>query len=149
MWQFINESVSNNMNYKLGVFFTALSLLLPINLIAEPRLLQAVLAADKDTKPSSSFAPDVPKLYAFYTSSTLKAREKVRAVWIAEDVGEAAPKDTKIDEATLFSNSASEEGAFSLSRPEKGWPLGTYRVELFVGEILAETLKFKIENQTK
>ena len=35
-------------------------------------------------------------------------------------------------------------GVFSLSKPENGWIPGNYRVEFFVDDRPAETVKFKI-----
>ncbi|MDQ6624874.1 MAG: hypothetical protein M3Y69_01855 [Verrucomicrobiota bacterium] len=111
---------------------------------AEKRVLHAALALDKDSKPTTKFAPDAPKIYAFYIGDAVKAGDKIRAVWIAEDVGDAAPKGTKIDEATLTAAQDNPSDAFSLSKPTKGWPLGKYKVEFYDNDKLAETLRFTI-----
>lgn len=108
------------------------------------KLLHAALAQDKDTPPATTFPADVAKIYAFWIGDALKSGDQLRAVWTAEDVGAAAPKETKIDEATMTADKADDQGAFSLSRPDKGWPLGKYRVEIYDGETLAATLKFTI-----
>ena len=103
------------------------------------------IAVDKDTKPATSFPSDVPQLHAFYVGDALKAGDVISGVWIAEDVGDAAPKNTTIDEAaSLKIKDPAEPGAFSLSKPTKGWPVGSYRVEISVNGKLAETVKFKI-----
>jgi hypothetical protein len=111
----------------------------------DKKLLRAALAVDKDTKPTTTFSADVPQIYAFWIGDGLKSGDKVRGVWIAEDVGDAAPKDTKIDEAILTAETPTDHSAFSLSKPTKGWPVGQYRIEIYVGDKLAETLKFTIE----
>jgi hypothetical protein len=111
---------------------------------AEKKLLHAALALDQNTKPTTKFAPDAPKIYAFYIGDAVKAGDKIRAVWIAEDVGDAAPKNTKVDEATLTAASDNPKDAFSLSMPTKGWPLGRYRVEIYDNDQLAESLRFTI-----
>lgn len=110
----------------------------------EKKVLHAALALDQNTKPTTKFAPDAPKIYAFYIGDAVKAGDKIRAVWIAEDVGDAAPKNTKIDEATLTAAKDNPSDAFSLSMPTKGWPLGKYRVELYDNDQLAETVRFTI-----
>jgi hypothetical protein len=112
---------------------------------AEKKLLHAALAKDAETKPTTTFTADVPKIHAFWIGDALKKGDKLRAVWIATDVGDAAPKDTKIDEATMTVAKPDDKGAFSLSRPTKGWPVGEYRVEIYDGDELAETLKFTIQ----
>src|SRR5437868_9134337 len=106
--------------------------------------VEAVIAVDKDTKPTTSFAADVPKLYAFFRTHGSEKGDKVRAVWIAEDVGDAAPANTKIDESTLTADEENFYGAFALSKPTKGWPVGKYRVDLYSGDEVATSVEFTI-----
>ena len=106
--------------------------------------VEAVIAVDKDTRPTTTFAADVPKLYAFFRTKGTESGDKLRGVWIAEDVGEAAPENTKIDESTLTADQDDFYGAFSLSKPDNGWPVGTYRVEIYDGGELATTVRFNI-----
>jgi hypothetical protein len=108
--------------------------------------VEAAIAVDKDTKPTTTFTADVPKLYAFFRSKGTQTGDKLRGVWIAEDVGDAAPKKTKIDEGTLTADENDFYGAFSLSKPTKGWPAGKYRVDIYVGDELATTAKFTIKS---
>ena len=108
--------------------------------------VEAAMAVDKDTKPTTTFTADVPKLYAFFRSKGTQTGDKLRGVWIAEDVGDAAPKKTKIDEATLTADENDFYGAFSLTKPTKGWPAGKYRVDIYVGDELATTAKFTIKS---
>ena len=112
---------------------------------ADDAKIEAAIAVDQDTKPATSFAADVPKLYAFFRTKGTEKGEKLRGVWIAEDVGEAAPANTKIDESTLTADQDDFYGAFSLSKPNKGWPLGKYRVEIYDGDDLATTVEFTIK----
>lgn len=113
----------------------------------EKKVLRATLAEDKDAKPTTSFAPDVAKIYAFYIGEGIKSGDTLRAVWTVEDVGEAAPKGAKIDEATLTADRDNPSDAFSLSKPAKGWPLGQYKVELYCNDKLAQTLSFTISEE--
>lgn len=106
--------------------------------------VESVIAIDKDTKPASTFASDVPELHAFFRSTGTKQGDELRGLWIAEDVGEAAPANTKIDEAKINADQADFFGAFSISKPTKGWPVGKYRVEIYAGNELATTVKFAI-----
>jgi photosystem II stability/assembly factor-like uncharacterized protein len=107
--------------------------------------VEAVIAKDKDTKPAKTFAADVKKLYAFFRTKGTERGDKLRGVWIAEDVGDAAPANTKIDEASLTAEENDFYGAFSITKPTKGWPAGKYRVEIYAGDDLATTVKFTIE----
>ncbi|KAB2645135.1 MAG: hypothetical protein WCK55_03915 [Verrucomicrobiota bacterium] len=106
--------------------------------------VEAVIAVDGDTKPATSFASDTPKLHAFFRSKGTEKGDKLRGVWIAEDVGDAAPANTKIDEATVTANEDNFHGAFSLSKPTKGWPVGKYKVEIYDEDELVATVRFTI-----
>ena len=107
--------------------------------------VEAAIAVDKDTKPTDSFSASVPKLYAFFRSTGTSKDDKLRGVWIAEDVGDAAPANTKIDESSVTADQDDYYGAFSLSKPTAGWPPGKYRVEIYLNDELATTVKFTIE----
>lgn len=107
--------------------------------------VEAAIAVDKDTRPATTFAADVPKLYAFFRTKGIEKGDKLRGVWIAENVGEAAPENTRIDESTLTADQDDFYGAFSLSKPTKGWPVGKYKVEIYAGDELATTVKFTIK----
>jgi len=107
--------------------------------------VEAAIAKDKDTKPATTFPADIPKLYAFFRSKGTEKGDILRGVWIAEDVGDAAPKQTKIDEAALTADENDFYGAFSLTKPTKGWPAGKYKIEIYLGDELATTAKFAIK----
>jgi hypothetical protein len=108
-----------------------------------------VIAVDQDTRPTTTFAADVPKLFAFFRTKGTESGDKLRGVWIAEDVGDAAPENTKIDESALTADQDDFYGAFSLSKPTKGWPVGKYRVEIYNGDELATTVRFTIGAKKK
>ena len=113
---------------------------------AQTPKLEAVVAKDKHSKPTDSFAADVPKVYVFFKSKGTKSGDKVRSVWIAEDVGDAAPKGTTIDEATIALEKDDGSGSFSLSKPTKGWPVGEYRVDICFRDQVATSVKFTIKS---
>ena len=54
-------------------------------------------------------------------------------------------KNTTIVENTLTAEKDKDTGGFKLSKPDKGWPVGKYHVDIYVGDKLAETVKFEIE----
>jgi hypothetical protein len=109
------------------------------------QLLHVALAEKKDGKPKAIFSTEMPKIYALWKGEALKTGDKIRAVWIAEDVGDAAPKDSKITEVLVTAERSDDYGAIGLARPIDGWPVGKYRLEIYVGDKLAEALKFTIQ----
>jgi len=98
--------------------------------------------------PTTTFASNTPKLYAMFKTKGAKDGDKIRGVWFADDVGDAAPKGSKIDEKTLTAEGDTDDGMFSLSKAD-GWPVGKYRVDVYVNDELVTTAKFTIEAAKK
>lgn len=107
--------------------------------------VRVAIAKDGETRPATVFLSNIPKLYAFILPEGTEKGDKARGVWIAEDVGSAAPKNTKIDQATITGGKDNFGGAFSLSKPNGGWPVGKYRAEVYVDDELEATAKFTIQ----
>lgn len=93
---------------------------------------------------TARFGAGTPKVIARWEVNGLGKGTKLRASWIAEDVGTVAPANYKIDEATVVVPKPTASGVFSLSRPNAGWPIGSYRVEFYADDTLIETVKFTI-----
>lgn len=134
----------------LSAFLACAAMLLsPLALAQEEKapakLLRAAVAIDENTRPATTFSRKVPQLVIFYVGDNVKVGQKVRGVWIAEDIGTVAPKNHKIAEDTLDVSEENQTGSFTLSKPDNGWPVGKYRAELYVDDKLAETLKFEIK----
>jgi hypothetical protein len=109
-----------------------------------PKKLSVSFAKEQYGKASTTFSADTPQIYARWQGERLRRGAKVRAVWIAENIGEDFPPDYKVDEASAIAESPTAHGVFTLSRPEDGWALGDYRAEFYVDDVLAETVKLKI-----
>jgi hypothetical protein len=95
--------------------------------------------------PSTTFASNTPTLYAIFKTEGAKSGDKIRGVLIAEDVGDVAPANTKVIETILDVEGDTDAGDFSFSKPTNGWPVGKYRVEIYVNDELATAAKFTIK----
>jgi hypothetical protein len=93
---------------------------------------------------TNKFESDTPKIYARWQGHNLRDQAKIRAVWIAESIGDIAPPNFTIDEAGTTANGRESHGTFTLSRPDEGWASGDYRVEFYLDDELVETVKLKI-----
>jgi hypothetical protein len=111
---------------------------------AAPKKLSVSFTKEQFGKASTTFSSDTPQIYARWRGQRLRRGGKVRAVWIAENIGEGFPPDYKVDEATAIAEGPTAHGAFTLSRPNDGWALGDYRAEFYVEDVLVETVKLKI-----
>lgn len=110
----------------------------------EKKALSAVLAKELTGEPATTFPPNHPKIYVRWQGETLQKGDKIRSVWIAEDVGDVAPKNYKLDEASTTADGPRAFGTFTITKPNKGWPVGKYHVDLYRGDELVETLTFEI-----
>lgn len=107
--------------------------------------VEAVTTASPGGEETTNFAPDAPELFAVFKTKGAQSGDKLRGVWIAEDVGSAAPANSKIDEKTLTMDGDTDDGDLSLSKPTKGWSVGKYRLEIYVNDKLVTTTRFTIE----
>jgi len=111
---------------------------------AIPKQLSVSLGKDRSGKPLTTFSSNTPEIYARWQGQRLRKGAKVKAVWIAENIGEDFPQDYKIDEASAVAETPHAHGAFTLVRPEDGWAPGDYRVEFYVDDVLVDAVKMKI-----
>jgi hypothetical protein len=109
-----------------------------------PKQLAVSLAKDRFGKPVTTFSSNTPEIYARWQGQRLRQGASVKAVWIAENIGEDFPQDYKVDEASVVAESPIAHGAFTLERPEEGWAPGDYRVEFYVDDVLVDAVKMKI-----
>jgi hypothetical protein len=107
------------------------------------------MTAGPQDPPSTTFASNTPKLYAIFKTEGAKAGDKIRGVLIAEDVGDVAPANTKVLETILEMDGDTETGDFTFSKPTNGWPVGKYRVKIYVNDELATTANFTIKAAKK
>ena len=102
------------------------------------------LSSERFGKPTTTFSSGTPQIYARWQGHRLRKGAKVRAVWIAENIGDDPPPDYKVDEASAIAESPTTPGVFTLSRPDDGWAIGDYRAEFYVDDVLVETVKLRI-----
>src|SRR5215467_3388151 len=111
---------------------------------AAPKQLAVSLAKNRFGKPVTTFSSNTTEIYARWQGQRLRQGANVKAVWIAENIGEDFPQDYKVDEASVVAESPTARGAFTLARPEDGWTPGDYRVEFYVDGVLVDAVKMKI-----
>jgi hypothetical protein len=111
---------------------------------AASKRLSVSFAKDQFGKASTVFSSDTPQIYVRWQGHRLQKGGKVKAVWIAENIGEDFPQDYKADEASATVESQNAHGIFTLARPEDGWAIGDYRVEFYVDNVFVDAAKLKI-----
>ncbi len=91
----------------------------------------------------TAFASNAPAIYARWQGRDLRTQASVRAVLIAENVANVAA-GYEMDEDSAVAPSSNSRGTLTLDRPEEGWAPGDYRVDFYVDDAPAGTVKLKI-----
>ena len=84
--------------------------------------------------PGDTFHPHQPEIYLIFGMTTPPTGDvKVTSHWIAEQVDQLPP-NTVVGTDVVLMGLNEATGYFYLERPEGGWPVGTYRIDLFAGD---------------
>ncbi len=119
----------------------------PQSATGQPRIATAVVTDSKEGKvEKTTFSPTTGKVYVVISLADVPAGTPVKAVWIAENV-EGIEANKQFADSALKMGGAVNQGDFYVTRPEKGWPVGAYRVELYLAGQLAHTASFRVQGQ--
>ena len=105
--------------------------------------LSAGVSSERDGEFKTEFKADIPAIYARWRGHDLRPKAEIRATFIAENVANVTA-DYEIDEAKAVAPAPDSGATFTLSKPKTGWTPGNYRVEFFIDDEPAATVKFKI-----
>ena len=111
--------------------------------------VKAAFTTASEDSARTIFLTNVPKVVASFKTTGAQSGDKIRGVWVADDVGDAAPPKTKIEETTVTMVPGANGGTFSLSKPNKGWPPGEYHLDIYANDELATVVKFRIDAMEK
>lgn len=108
---------------------------------------------DKDDNAGTAkdaYSTATPEIFLICDSANVTKGQVVKAEWVAVDTNNVAPANYKIDEKSLSVESdASDSNVWhanlSLSKPNKGWPVGSYRVDLMVDGAVDQSFKFTVK----
>ena len=92
----------------------------------------------------TTFPVDQPVIHLVANVANAPEGTKVKSVWTAVDVGDAAPANTKVAEVEVTLD-ASGAAHFTLSIPNTGvWPVGKYKVDVYLNDKLDRTLEYTV-----
>jgi len=100
-------------------------------------------AVDEDQNPigiTSTFTPDSPKIYIWFSWARTMMGTEAKAVLIYET------GNLTVTEGSMVVEDMAGRGSFSLTRSatEAGWPVGDYRVDLYLDDKLAKSVSFEV-----
>jgi hypothetical protein len=129
---------------RIGSAIAGATLLAAAAWAGEPRFEGMVLSDAKGGAAKNVFNPKTAKVYLTGKLQDMPAGAKVKAVWIAEKTN-AAPPNYQIDATEHTTSRGMNNASFALSGPNAGWPVGDYRVELFINGKKAGTHRFSVK----
>ena len=112
---------------------------------ANGRFGETTLAVEGSTKAQTVFTPDTPKIVLHAKILDMPAGTKLTAAWIAVKT-DVAPANYEIISADVETKltAASDDAEFFLTKPDAGWPMGDYKVDLSINGQVATSVSFKI-----
>jgi hypothetical protein len=127
---------------KILAAVTALLIAAPA-LADDPSVGRTAFTLPDGTSAQTVFKPDAPKIVLHAELLNAPKGTKVSADWIAEKTG-AAPPNYKIDSAEMTTSEDNDEATLSLSKPNSGWPIGDYRVDVSINGEKAKSVNFQV-----
>jgi hypothetical protein len=120
------------------------ALALSFQVAAAPRYENIVLSDTKGGGKVTTFTPTTARVYLNAKLVDVKSGSTLKSEWIAEKT-KVAPPDYKIDAAEVKVGPLMNNVDFSMTKPTAGWPVGDYRVDLFIDGKPAGKMKFQVK----
>jgi len=108
-------------------------------------LARGITAQYEPLEPTAVFLPSSNPIYLTFTANGAGANARLRTVWIATNVGSAAPAGTVLDEASVTLPRGTESGAFNLKQTGGPWAVGDYRLDVYLNDALLLSAPFTIQ----
>ncbi len=134
----------NRIIVRIGSAIAGGALLAAAAWAGEPRFEGLVLSDAKGGAAKNVFSPKTPKVFLAAKLQDMPAGAKVKVVWIAEKT-KAAPPNYQIDATEHTTSRGTNNATFALNGPNAGWPVGDYRVDLFINGKPAGTQRFSVK----
>jgi hypothetical protein len=125
---------------------TLFGLLMALPLYAAPHFDDIVVSDSKDGDAVESFTPSTPKIFLRAHMVDVASGAKITTSWIAVDTHGTAPPNYKIDSADFVAGVLTNTVDANLSKPNNGWPVGKYRVDLSVDGKTAGSATFEVDS---
>jgi predicted small secreted protein len=94
-----------------------------------------------DTDRTDVFSPDDPTFYCFFELKNAPDSTVVRGAWTLVQA-DGYESNSLIDEGQITSGDA--DLYFTLDRGESPWPVGQYKLDIYIDDNLVQTLNFEV-----
>jgi len=105
-------------------------------------ITNAHMAADEsDSATTTVYATSDPSFYCFFDLNNAPDDTVVKGVWTLVSA-EGYESNSEIDSAQI--TGSDDTYYFSLDRSMDAWPVGTYKIDLYLNDSLVQTLQFEV-----
>jgi len=106
-------------------------------------ITNAHMATDEsDTTSTTVYAPDTATFYCFFDLNNAPDDTVVKGVWTLVSA-EGYEDNSEIDSADI--TGGDESYYFSLDRAADAWPVGQYKIDLYINDKLVQTVNFEVQ----
>jgi hypothetical protein len=106
-------------------------------------ITNAHMATDEsDTTQTTVYAPDTATFFCFYDLNNAAEDTVVKGVWTLVSA-EGYDSNSEIDSAEI--TGSDDSYYFSLDRAAEEWPVGKYKIDLYINNNLVETVEFQVQ----
>jgi hypothetical protein len=106
-------------------------------------ITNAHLALDeKDTQKTTSYTPDVQTFYCYFDLNNAPDDTVVKGTWTLVSA-DGYDSNSEIDSADI--TGSDNTYYFQLSRSTDAWPVGKYKIDLYLNGDLAQTIEFDVK----
>jgi len=95
-----------------------------------------------DTEQVTAYAPADASFYCFFDLKNAPADTKVKGVWTLVSA-EGYDANSEIDSAEI--TGGDDNYYFSLDRSADPWPVGKYKIDLYLNDKLVQTVEFEVQ----
>jgi predicted small secreted protein len=111
--------------------------------VTTANITDAHMARDVDDLDQTNvFSPTDPTFYCFFDLNNAPEGTVVKGVWTLVSA-EGYDSNSEIDSAEV--TGSDDYYYFSLDRSADAWPVGTYKIDLYIDGSLVETLDFEVQ----
>lgn len=106
-------------------------------------ITNAHMATDEsDTTQTTAYSPDTATFYCFFELNNAPDDTVVKGVWTLVSA-EGYEANSEIDSADI--TGSDDSYFFSLDRAADNWPVGQYKIDLYINDKLVQTVQFEVQ----
>ena len=106
-------------------------------------ITNAHMATDAtDSTQTTVYSPDAPTFFCFYDLNNAPDDTVVKGVWTLV-AAEGYDANSEIDSAEI--TGSDDSYYFSLDRATDTWPVGQYKIDLYINDKLVQTVNFEVQ----